>query len=80
MIKNLRDGFAAGRQIKESEAGEPLTEGKVNDEHRAGQQHHQDNPFIFMILTKYLVSKMSDLNGSSSLSFELWHKSKTKTR
>jgi myosin-18 len=24
-----RDGFAAGRQIKESEAGEPLTEGKV---------------------------------------------------
>ena len=25
----LRDGFAAGRQIKESEAGEPLTEGKV---------------------------------------------------
>ena len=25
----FRDGFAAGRQIKESEAGEPLTEGKV---------------------------------------------------
>ena len=24
-----RDGFAAGRQIKESEAGEPLNEGKV---------------------------------------------------
>ena len=38
-IKNLRDGFAAGRQIKESEAGEPLTEGKVNNEHGAGQQH-----------------------------------------
>ena len=27
----LRDGFAAGRQIKESEAGEPLTEGKVRN-------------------------------------------------
>ena len=42
-IKNLRDGFAAGRQIKESEAGEPLTEGKVSNEHRAGEQHHHCN-------------------------------------
>ena len=57
-IKNLRDGFAAGRQIKESEAGEPLTEGKVNDEHKAGQQHHHCNHdyFITIIIIRCVSS------------------------